>query len=286
MCVPLAAAAIATTVAAGGFTAYSQYQSGAASNKYYQYMSDQSRQEGQLALKQGEAQSTAIQEQAKLQGKQLSTNQSEFNASQRAAMAAAGVTGVTAEDIVSSTFNKENLDKSLLRYNADLKSYESTSNAAYRNWASNVQADQLTYQGKAAKYAGKTQAFSTLLATAASVATIGAFSGLGAAKTAGTAGSFSPGTLAGSYGPSGPQGYSSLLAARACWVAAEVLANGNMYDEKVCKVRNFVLNISPKWFKNMYIKYGLEFSKVVKNNLLLKISLRPLFEIFAKIGSV
>lgn len=189
MCVPLAVAAIATTVAAGGYTAYSQYQAGQSQNKYYQYMSDQSRLEGQAALKQGEAQSTAIQDQAKLEGRQLSSNQSEFNASQRAALAASGVTGVTAEDITSSTFSKEKLDQALLRYNADTKSWEANTNASYKNWESNVQADQYGYQGKAAKYAGKTQAVGTLLSTAASVAAIGA---LAPAKAA----TFSPKTFA------------------------------------------------------------------------------------------
>lgn len=179
--------AIGATVAAGGYTAYSQYQTGAAQNKYYQYMADNARQEGQYAIKQGEAQVTAIQDQAKLQGTALSTQQAEFNATQRATMAASGLTGVTAQDIISSTFTKEQLDKTLLRYNADLKGYGVKGEAAYKNWASNVQADQYVYQGKAAKYAGKTSAFSTLLTTAASVAAIGLLAPAGAA--AGKAGS-------------------------------------------------------------------------------------------------
>lgn len=170
MCIPLAAAAIATTVAAGGYTAYSQYQNGQSQNKYYQYMADQQKQKATYDLKQGDAQSTAIQDQAKLEGKQLSSNQSEFNATQRAAMAASGLTGVTAEDITNSTFTKEQLDQQLLRYNADLKSYGVNSQAKYNNWADLTQADQYSYAGKAANYAGKTSAFSTLLSTASSVA--------------------------------------------------------------------------------------------------------------------
>lgn len=189
MCVPLAAAAIAATVASGSYTAYNQYQAGASQNKYYQYMADQSRIEGQNAIKQGDAQSTAIQDQAKLQGKDLSTQQSEFNASQKVALAASGNTGVTAEDITSNTFSKEQLDQSLIRYNADLKSYGVNTDATYKNYQAQNQADQYSYQGKAAAYAGKTGAFNTLLATAASVAAIGALAPAGGTLKAG--GSFS-----------------------------------------------------------------------------------------------
>ena len=182
------AVAIGVTVAAGGYSAYSQYQAGSAQNKYYNYLADNSRREGEYAIKAGDAQSKAYQDQAKIQGKQLNKSQAEFNASQRAAMAASGVTGVTSEDIVSSTFSKEKLDESLLRYNADLKSWETNTSAAYKKWAANVQADQYGYQGKAAKYAGKVGATTTLLATAASVATIGALSGAGGTSTGTTRG--------------------------------------------------------------------------------------------------
>ena len=187
MCVPLLAVAAAATVASGGYSAYTQYQSGAAQNKYYNYMAANANteagyalSEGQQALKVGETQSRLVQDQASREGKQLKTDQARFNASQRATLAANGVYGVTAEDITTDTLSRERLDEMALRYNADVKSWEIGTDAKYKNqskqyqaWQSNVGADQLRYQGKAASYAGKTGAFSTLLSTATSVASMG-----------------------------------------------------------------------------------------------------------------
>lgn len=186
MCVPLIAVAAAATLASGATTAYSQYQTGAAQNKYYNYMAENSNTEagyavaqGQQAIKNGELQSKLIQDQASAEGKSLKTQQAEFNASQKATLAANGVYGVTADDIQNNTLSKEKLDEMTLRYNADVKSYEVTTDASYKNqayqyqaWQSNVQADQYRYQGKASAQAGKTQAFTTLLSTASSVAAL------------------------------------------------------------------------------------------------------------------
>lgn len=154
-------------------------------------------EEGQQALRAGELQSKVIQDNASFEGKRLKTSQSQFNASQRAIMAAAGVTGVTAEDITTSTLSQQQLDEMALRYNADVKSWEVKTGAAYKNqskqyeaWQSNIQADQFRYAGKAAKYAGKVGAFSTILSTVASVATTAAMgAGGGGTAGAGNAGS-------------------------------------------------------------------------------------------------
>lgn len=172
MCAPVALLAVAagTQAAAGGATAISQYQQGAAQNKYYNYLADQSQAQGANNLKIADKQSTLIQDQASQEGKQLKTNQAEFNSAQRASLSANGVTGVTAQDIVSSSLSKEQMDEFAVRYNADVKSWQTNTEGQYKNWAANVQADQYRYAGKAAKSAGKTQAFTTLLSTAASVA--------------------------------------------------------------------------------------------------------------------
>lgn len=289
MCAPaLIPVAMAATAAAGGVSAYSQYQQGAAQNRYYKQMAANSEieagyalAEGEQALKVGRQQSKAVQDTASYQGKQLKESQAEFSAAQRAIMAANGVTGVTAEDISNSTFNKQQLDEMALRYNADVKSWEVNTDASYKNqskkyqaWQSNIQAGQYQYAGKAAKYSGQVGAFTTLLATAASVASIGAFAGA---------------APAGGAGAGGGGGFSSVAKLSSsplypCWVAAEVLADGDMMNSMVCDVRYFIVNIAPKWFKELYITYGYEFSKYVRNNKFLKYALRPIFIKFAKIG--
>lgn len=69
-----------------------------------------------------------------------------------------------------------------------------------------------------------------------------------------------------------------------CWVAAEVLSDGDMNHPKVCNARNFINNIAPKWFKNFYLKNGYSFAAYIRNRNILKIILRPLFERFSYLG--
>ncbi len=207
MCVPvLVGVAMAATAAAGGYSAYNQYQTGAAQNKYYNTMANNANtearyalEEGEAALKVGDLQSKLIQDQASAEGKNLKTGQAEFNAKQRASFAAMGLSGVSVEDITKNTLSKEKLDELTLRYNADIHSWETETDAKYKNqakkyqaWQSNIQADQLRYQGKAAFHVGKTGAATTLLSTAASVAMMGAMAGGGAGAGSQGAGSVKP----------------------------------------------------------------------------------------------
>lgn len=175
MCDPatLTIVAMGATGVAGGASAYSQYQEGVAQSKYYTYQQDQTRQAAELALKQGEQQSNLIQDQGKMQGKQLATDQARFNSSQRAAMASMGLTGVSAEDIINDTFSRQKMDELVLRNNADIKSWEVTEAAKNQNWTLNNEANLLGYAAKNAKRAGKRQAIGTLLGTASSVARLG-----------------------------------------------------------------------------------------------------------------
>lgn len=149
-------------------TANSQYQQGVAANKYYQSQAEQARVEGEYAIKAGERQANLIQDSAKEQGKQLKTSQAEQNASTRAALAASGVQGVTSADIISNNLSKQDLDVEAVRYNADMRSYNAREEAKLTRWEKRLMADNLDYSGKMAKKAGKTQAFSSLLSTAAS----------------------------------------------------------------------------------------------------------------------
>lgn len=83
-----------------------------------------------------------------------------------------GIQGVTAEDIANDTFNKQRLDELAIRYNADVKSWETNTQAANQNWAAQTQANQYRYAAKNAKHAGKIAAFTTLLGTATSTASM------------------------------------------------------------------------------------------------------------------
>lgn len=198
MCNPLVIVA-ATQAVAGGMQAYGQYQEGVAQSKMYQFQADQNRMEGNLTVARGQKQSELIQDTSSKEGKRLKVSQAEFNASQRAAMAASGVTGVTAQDIAGNTLDKQRLDEATLRYNYDTKSYEVTEGAKYQKYALDVQADQLGFAAKNAKTAGKRKAFSTLLGTAASLATMGIGAGGGAGHGVSWSGKSSAGRGMGIY---------------------------------------------------------------------------------------
>lgn len=63
-----------------------------------------------------------------------------------------------------------------------------------------------------------------------------------------------------------------------CWVASECF--GGWHTPKTIFARYYIKNYMPKWFRNLYIKYGLRISK---NKIMVNI-LKPLFTIFAKEG--
>jgi hypothetical protein len=52
-----------------------------------------------------------------------------------------------------------------------------------------------------------------------------------------------------------------------CWVAREVYGIEN---PKWVQFRNWMLNDSPSWFRNLYIKYGERFAKFISNKPVLK----------------
>jgi len=176
MCDPVTLTAIAmgVTATAGGVSAYSSYKQGAATKKYYDYMADQSRIEGESVYKAGKKQSELVQESAKQEGKRHKIGTAELASTQRAAMVANGMdlSSVTAQDIASDSMSKAKLDEISMRYNADVKSWSIMEDSKYKRWSANVQADQYGYAGKSAKKAGKMEAFNTLLSTAASVASM------------------------------------------------------------------------------------------------------------------
>lgn len=75
-----------------------------------------------------------------------------------------------------------------------------------------------------------------------------------------------------------------LAAMMMCWAAEQVLGDGTMFNSKVNDVRYFINFTAPIWLKELYIKHGIDFAIFIKNNPIIKIILRPLFELFASIG--
>jgi len=181
--------AMGVTAVAGGMKAYGQYQQGVQQKRYYDYLADSSRTQGEYAYRTGMKQSELSQDAAKYRGKIDKTQVLQFASSQRAALAANGIdlSSVSSADIMSDTMSKSRLDELAFRFNADSKSWSMETDAKYKRWSGQVEGQNYNYAGSQAKYAGKQQAFSTLLSTAASVASIG-FGGVGGGGSTTTSG--------------------------------------------------------------------------------------------------
>lgn len=156
---------------AGGMQAYGQYQEGSSSNKYYQYLAGQSRLQGEAAVTRAQRQAEVVQDSAKLEGKEQAVKTAQTAGAQRAAMAAMGLdpTSVTGQDVTLDSYSKAKLDEAMIRRNADLQTWSLTEEGKFSKWAADQQADQYSVAGKQAKRAGKIGAFTTILATAASM---------------------------------------------------------------------------------------------------------------------
>lgn len=73
-------------------------------------------------------------------------------------------------------------------------------------------------------------------------------------------------------------------AAVLCWVASEIF--GGWLHPKTCQSRLFINEIAPIWFKNFYIKHGKKIAVFIRNKRLIKLLLKPVFEIFSLIGKI
>lgn len=174
---------VGAMVVAGLYSMYSQYQQGKAQEKMYQAQADQARQEAIVAEERAQAQSELAQDQAKTESRQLKRQQMQFLAKQEATLAAMGITGVTPADIISDTVMMQDIDKSTLKWNADMASWEAKTTGDYQAWASRNQgamADAAKYN---TRQATKMNMTSTFLNTVASVTGAFKFKGGNTTKT-------------------------------------------------------------------------------------------------------
>ena len=169
-------AIVAVTVATG-YTMFSQYQQGKAQEKMYQAQADQARYEAKAAEDRAQSQAELAQDQGKAESVKLRRQQMKFLANQEANMAAMGISGVSAEDVIADTTMIQEQDKSTLKWNADQASWEAITTGTYQAWASNnaaAVADASKYNTKKATAMKMT---STFMNSAASVFTMAAGGG-------------------------------------------------------------------------------------------------------------
>lgn len=175
---------VGAMVVAGAYTMFSQYQQGKAQEKMYQAQADQARQEAIIAQQQADAQAELIQDKGKEESKILRRQQMKFLANQQAHLAAMGISGVSASDIIADTLTVQNMDKATLQWNTDQGAWEAKTQGTYQAWQSNNNAamsDAAKYNTRKATNMNMT---STFLTTAASVT--GSFSKVGTTPKGGT----------------------------------------------------------------------------------------------------
>lgn len=63
-----------------------------------------------------------------------------------------------------------------------------------------------------------------------------------------------------------------------CWVAAELFGGWNEY--KTVMARYYIMYMAPAWFKEFYAKRGEQFALYIQNKPIIKMLVRPLFEMF------
>ena len=173
MCPPLALTVLTVAqaglqIASGIAQAKAQRAQGEAQNNYYNYLADVNQQQALIAERTGRNQSKVNQDVQMVQGKRLAISQAENRASQSAALAASGVplSSVTAEDISKTTFTKQALDENLLRYNADVRSYEAITGSMNQAFGLRSQGAGYRAAGANALTAARLNSRSTLLSSA------------------------------------------------------------------------------------------------------------------------
>ena len=194
-CDPISITVTALAIS-GGVKAYGEYQQGQAQQAMYSYQSALAVQEATATRKYAKMQEKAIGEAAAAnitaeqaaaaeESRRLARDVAELSGQQRATIGALGIGGVTAADIAVSTFDKARLDQLAIRYNANIRSWGIREQAKrdiwtlgeetkMKTWALKAEASQLKLAGKQTKKAARIGTATTLLSTAASMASVGA----------------------------------------------------------------------------------------------------------------
>jgi hypothetical protein len=92
-------------------------------------------------------------------------------------MASLGIGGTTATDIAAETFDKAKIDELAIRYNADVAAWEAINTGKNAAWTLRSEASQYDIASRNIKKASQINTLTTVLNTAASVASVGAMSG-------------------------------------------------------------------------------------------------------------
>jgi len=119
----MGAAAVPLMVGGALYSAYNEREAGRSESSYYNYLADTARTNAGLAEAGATAKKYQIAAQASDEERRITERVAGTVGSQKAAMVSGvGASSRSAQDIVSDTMNKGNLDEMALRYNSELAS--------------------------------------------------------------------------------------------------------------------------------------------------------------------
>jgi hypothetical protein len=148
------------------------YEEADAKSKYYGYLAGQTEQQIGILNNSNLTEQKLVQDQAARDSKRLNNEGKKVAASQNAGMAANGIAlnSATAEDVAVDSFDREKMDELAVRYSADMKNWDLENQRKIKTWDLKNQAYQYRLSGRMAEDAGRTNATTSLLNGATSVA--------------------------------------------------------------------------------------------------------------------
>ena len=162
----------------GAASAAGQYQQSRAQASMYQFEANSAEMQKQLIKRTSDANITAQQGEASRLSAMEQRRAMAVKGEQEAQVGGQGLgSSVTAADIAKDTFTKQQMDQMVLQYNANIKSWDITNRMNNDIWSQQVRENQALAAKRNAIKAGNTQVATTLLSTAASMATLGATAG-------------------------------------------------------------------------------------------------------------
>lgn len=158
--------------AGGAASAWAEGQASKAAGSYYDYLADTSRTNARITRTAAKSQAHEVSVQEGEDARQVAESVKKTVATQRAAFAAGGpgAGSKTAEQIVSDSLARGDLDEQALRYNADIKrkGIETGADFAALNYEGQAKGYGLSKNN--AEFASKVKQASTILGTGTSVA--------------------------------------------------------------------------------------------------------------------
>ena len=196
---------VVASIVGGIVSGVGAYRQGQAQKKMYQYQSDVASQQQKEAQKAADANVRLTQIQASEDAAQLQRKYMVLAGEQKATGAAMGIGSgsVSMGDIETDTLNTRTADENMIRYNADLKSWDIRNQAANEIWGLETLKTQYGFAGKQAAASGKLGLLTGIFAgTAAGAGQASNFQVTQQPARTGTTGGYSYSNQAGAKGVS------------------------------------------------------------------------------------